>query len=488
MSREQVVGTLTSSIRRFVSGTLFSRVSGLFRDISMAWVFGATAEVAAFMVAFRFSNLLRRLLGEGALQAAFIPLFERLKIEEEKRGARFFWDLVLTLTCVLVAIIAVVELFLSMALQYNFFDPSLTEVLELSRWMFPAILFICLFGLTQAVVQCEDGYFLSGVSPALFNIVWISSLYFLYGHDQKEAMITLSKVVVFAYFVQWIVLVPKAFRATGKQLFSKFALFSFEIREMIRGMGLGVIGVGAVQINAFFDALFARAAELQGPAWLWYALRLEQLPMALFGVAVGSSLLPVLSRAQKNGETEKVEELLRFSNQRVEALLVPCTFAIIALGFSAIGFLFGRGEFDLVDQRETARCLNAYALGLPAQGLLVVASALCWARGDYKSPMLASVASVVLNIVLNALFVFGWGWGAASVAFSTAIAAWVNLCVLTRRMPTFSWQIIAASGIACVMAVAFGNETLLFDGAIFTLSFVLAVFLFNLEGLYRRMV
>jgi len=287
------------SIVYFISGTLLSRFSGLFRDVTLAYVFGTSGALAAFFVAYRLANVMRRLFGEGALLGGFIPHFEEKRKASERDGAIFYRDTLFTIAAMLICVTIVVETVL-------YCLPS-SELLSLTALMFPSILFVCLFALANAILQCSGRFFLSGVSPILFNVVWIIAA--LMTSDVRS----LSLAIVAACILQWLVVghfAGGSFKGllTKREWFSP-KLFSKDLTAMLIPLGASVLGVGAMQINSAIDVLIARSAAAAGPAYLSYAIRIEQLPLALFGVAISSALLPLLSRHRTERPTDEHAEL-----------------------------------------------------------------------------------------------------------------------------------------------------------------------------------
>jgi putative peptidoglycan lipid II flippase len=204
----------------------------------------------------------------------------------------------------------------------------------------------------------------------------------------------------------------------------------------VKPLILGIVGVGAVQINSALDAIFARIADLSGPAYLWYAIRLEQLPLALFGIALSSALLPSLSRAIQAKDFVQYRSLLEEGLRYSMALMIPCSFALWVLGAPAINLLYGRGQFSVSDVQETLLCLWGYGWGLvPSVATLLLASG-SYARSSYVHPALASLLSVMFHISCNIFLVFGLHWGAVSIAVSTSLAAYCNCLLLARSLYT----------------------------------------------------
>jgi putative peptidoglycan lipid II flippase len=465
-------GAISKSALLFLSGTFLSRCSGLVRDMAMAFCFGSHPAVAAFMVAFRFANLFRRLFGEGALSASFIPHFESFKAEAPRQGASFFRDFFASLALLLFLIVLGVEIALGVLLKGGMMgNQEHGEILSLSLRMLPGIPFVCLFALTSALLQCEKKFFLSGLAPASFNVVWIGALFWFQKCSPEEGMRNLSFAIIAAFFVQWLVTVPGVWRILSqsvnwKSLF-KVKLFSPEIRTLFRPFVFSSVGIGAVQINGVLDALFARFASPEGPAYLWYAIRLEQVPLALFGIALSSALLPPLSRSIQEGRWQQGRELLIFGLKSSLNLMLPCTFALFALGAVSINLLYGRGDFTERATLQTVISLWGYALGLiPSVFVLLIAPAF-YAQKDYRTPMIASSYAVLLNIALNTLMVFFLHWGPFSVAMATSISAFFNCWMLSRALSRrmgpilyFGFFSSAAKGIASTLIAGAGSSLL----------------------------
>ncbi len=396
----------------------------------MAAVFGTTPAVAAFWMAFRFAYLLRRLFGEGALNAAFIPHFEGLRKENPQKGARFFYDLTTGLTLTLLLLILLIEGILG---GYLLLKGS-SYVITLTMVMLPALVFISLYALNASLLNCERSYFLPSVAPAVLNLVWIVALAFLWQKVPSQSLKYLAMIIVFAFALQWAVTLPRVLRylseGLGKNWWQEKGFSGREILLILRPFALGMIGVAASQINSALDAIFARVADVEGPAFLWYAIRLQQLPLALFGVGLTSALLPPISRAIRNQNRERYRHFLNFSLKKTLALMLPISAAILVLGFCSVNLVYGHGAFSSPAIKETTLCLWAYGAGLFPMTIVLVFASAFYAQKNYRIPTTVSLITVGLNIGLNALFVFVFHMGAISVAVATTLTACMNGALL----------------------------------------------------------
>lgn len=240
--------SIFQSAKRFFSGTILSRISGLLRDVAMASAFGTQEAVAAFLVAFRFSHLLRRLLGEGALQTAFIPQFEKLRHDTPQRAVTFFKDLVLCLTTLLIFIIFFTMGSLGLLLYFGHLNTGNQEIAWLTFLMMPSLLFICLFGINASLLQCEKIYFIPSVAPTLFNLVWLLGILFLQHLPVMQAMYWLAFFVILACMSQWLITLPYVWKRLKQYTLSensskKFTFFSKDVRDLAKPLFLGIVGV-----------------------------------------------------------------------------------------------------------------------------------------------------------------------------------------------------------------------------------------------------
>lgn len=461
---------VSKSALSFLTGTFLSRISGMLRDMTMAFCFGSNPAIAAFMVAYRFANLIRRLFGEGALSSSFIPHFEALRQDDPEKGAQFFRDLLFSWTVGLSTIILLVECALGCWLKWGDLSEGSSQILILSMLMLPGILFICLFALSSALLQCEKKFFLSGAAPIAFNFIWIIAIWKLRHENPSVAVIGLSAAIVLAFFMQWILTVPSNFRFLKSHLsfrqILQVRLFTPELKSALKPFLLGAIGVGAVQINSALDAVFARFASLEGPAYLWYAIRLQQVPLALFGLALSAALLPPLSRAIKANAWDQFRHLLHFALGRSFSLMMPCTIALFVLGPAIVNLIYGRGDFNAVSTYQTIICLWGYGIGLVPYVFVLILAPFFYAQKDYRTPTLASFLSVILSTGINAFMVFSLHLGAFSIALATSAAAFFNFYFLNYKLsqktgPCFNIALFRSFSKTSAASLAAGAITVL---------------------------
>ena len=361
------------------------------------------------------------------MQGGFVPQFEQIRTSSEEKAVQFYYDVRLSLTITVGGFCSLcMLLFFGGAI---FFD---SDLLLMTALMMPGILFLILYALNSSVLQCQRRYFLPAFAPALFNLVWIITAFCLRSWDLRSAMLGLSISMVFAFAAQWYV-TAHPLRIWGiKSL--RAEPFSEGVRSLIKPFSLGVVGVGAAQINSALDALFASWADPSGPAYLWYAIRLQQLPLSLLGIALTNALLPPLSRSIEQGAFSRFNELLQGAVKKTLILMIPCTVGIFLFSEWGIGLIYGHGSFLASDVTKTAVCLQYYGLGLVPTALTLLYANAFYAQREYTHPMRCSLASVGCNIVLNGLFVFGFSFGAASIALATALSSALNCALLAFKL------------------------------------------------------
>lgn len=453
------IASIKKSALRFFSGTALSRISGMLRDIILAYIFGTHPSLAALFVAFRLSSICRRLFGEGAMQSALIPYFEAIRKENVQKAFRFFQDLSGCMGLLLTGFILVSMIGLQCSHLFISWSEGNAQIVNLTTILMPSLFFICLFGLNISLLQCQKQYFVVGIAPACFNIAIIIGALLFRGGNPTAVMPYVAISLIVGCFLQWFVSFVPALKiarpSLGEHFLKGVQPFSKSIKEFGRPLILGMLGAGATQINNAIDALFARCADPEGPAQLWYALRLQQLPLALFGIALSGALLPPLSRTIQAGNIEEYKRFLEFGLRRVIAILLPATAALLVLGLPLINLVYGHGDFLTDTVFITTGCLQGYALALVPTGFVIVLAPAFFARKDYSTPAIGAFIALFVNCALNSFMVFSLQWKSISVALATAACAWCNALYLWYRLEHNFGRVLSQEGQREIIKICF---------------------------------
>ena len=422
---------LLRSIATVGGYTGISRILGFIRDILIASVVGTGPVADAFFVAFRFPNLFRRLFGEGAFNAAFVPLFARKLEQSGAAAARLFAEQ--TLAVLLSALLLVTALamatmpWLMYVLAPGFAEePEKFELaVQLSRITFPYLLFLSLAALLSGILNSLYRFAAAASAPILLNLFFIAALLIVVPLVGLPGQV-LAWTVAAAGLAQFLWLLAAAARA-GMALRLPRPRLNADLRRLLRLMIPGVLSAGAQQLNLLVGTIIA-SLQAGAVSYLYYADRVYQLPLGLIGIAFGVVLLPDLTRKLRGGAEAAAMESLNRGLEHALLLTLPATAALIVIPWPIIVVLFERGAFDAEASRATAQALAAFALGLPAYVLVKVLQPAFFAREDTVRPLKMAAASVAANIALSlALF---WPLGHVGLALATALAAWLNAGLL----------------------------------------------------------
>ena len=426
-----------------------SRVLGLVRDQVFAAFFGAGLQFDAFITAFRIPNLLRDLLAEGALSAAFVTTFtQTLKNKGEEEALRLS-NRVATLIIIFITAISILAWIYAPAivrmLAPGFFDVSSKAALtiELARIMIPFLLLIALAAQAMGMLNAFNIFGLPALASAFFNIGSIVGGLLL--GFSLGPRIGLSAIAGMAYgtliggFLQLAVQWP-SLRRCGIRYRPDFSFSDPGVRQILRLMGPAIIGTAAVQINVFVNTNFASeiidpatGAVLNGPvSWLSYAFRFMQFPIGVFGVAIATATLPALSRSTTNQNNVEFRQTLAHSLALVFLLCIPSAVGLAVLGRPIVALVFEHGKFTAFDTVQTANALAAYSVGLAGYAAVKVLSPAFYALNDARTPMLVSLGSIAVNYLMNSLLVEPFGH--VGLAFSTSAVALVNFLLLALLM------------------------------------------------------
>lgn len=419
--------------------TAGSRLLGFLRDVLIARVLGTGPAAEAFVVAFRLPNLFRALLAEGAFNASFVPLFARRVEEEGLPAAVRFGEqalamlLAVTLGLTLLALAAMPWLMRLLAPGFDEAGGQYSLAVELARVTFPYLVFICLTALFAGMLNSLRRYTAAAAAPMVLNLVMIAAL--LLAPWLGDTPRVLSWSVTLAGVAQLAVLVVAARRA-GVRPRLGLPRLTPEVRRLLGLMGPGLVAAGAMQLNLFVGTMIATLQD-GAAAVLYYADRVYQLPLALFGIALSVVLLPELTRRLRSQGEGAAREGLNRGLEYALLLTLPATVALMTIPLPIARALFERGAFRPEDSVATALALFAYAAGLPAFVLTKVLQPAFFAREDTVTPLRAALTGVACNLVLAIglfLLLRDRGLGFLGLASATAIAAWVTTGVLAWKL------------------------------------------------------
>jgi putative peptidoglycan lipid II flippase len=427
-------------IRSFItvsSGTLASRLLGFVRDSMVAALLGAGPVADAFLVAFQLVNVVRRLLTEGALNAALVPAWLRLRdAEGAATAAAFAGKLLGTVSAALFAATALVAL--AMPLMIAALAPGFagSEALAMAvadaRLMLPYLAFAGPVTVLMAVVNAQGRFALTAFSPLLFNIALIAVMasLLLWRQDAARAALILAAVVGIAGLLQLLILILRRGENAATPLRVSFdkdmcGFFAKAIPGMVASSGPQLLMIAA--------AIIASASP-SAVSWLYFANRLIELPLGLVGVAMGTVLIGELTRAVRSGDAVAVAHAESRALELAAGLALPATLGLIVLAEPIVRLLFEHGAFTASDTAATARALVWLALGLPAQVLFKALAPAFFARENTATPLISVLKGIVF--ALATAFLFGHFFGVEGIAAGIALGAWSSALSLLREGAT----------------------------------------------------
>ena len=475
---------------------MISRVLGFVRDILMASTLGAGLAADAFFIAFKLPNFFRRLFAEGAFTAGFVPLFSKRLGKGERGQEQAISFANKTLGVFLPSLLLVLAIFeISMPWVMEILTGGFDEaepqkfdlVVKLGRLTFPYLMLISLVTLLAGVLNGLGKFSAAAFAPVLLNICMISALLFWPGGAVHSAT-TLATAVSIAGIVQLVWLLIAVKRA-GISLKLPKPKLTPSIKQLLAVAAPAAVGAGIMQINLLIDLLIAARMLPEGSiSYLFYADRLNQLPIGVIGVAIGTVLLPSISRALGAGDAIGAQNQQNRAMEFGLFLTLPAAAALMLVSHELIGSLFERGAFTSADTTAAAMALVAYASGLPAYVMIKVLTPGFFARQNTKTPVKIAAFSLVLNTSLNLLLIGPLAH--VGLALATSIAAWVNVAmlyyylrrdghfVMDARLKSRIWRTIAATllmGLALMMLIPLLNEGFMAGGFARLQSLILLV-------------
>ncbi|MEJ0008786.1 MAG: murein biosynthesis integral membrane protein MurJ [Steroidobacteraceae bacterium] len=414
-----------------------SRVLGLAREQIFAALFGGGRLLDVFTIAFRIPNLLRDLFAEGALSTAFVTIFSRTISREGDAAAFRLANKVLTLAVLTISAITVLGIVFApwiISVLAGGFDPAKQALtVTLARIMFPFILMVSLAALVMGMLNARNVFGIPAMASSFFNlgsiVAGVGLGWWFDPHFGERALLGLALGTLVGGLLQLVVQLP-ALRREGYRFAPDFIWRDRGVLEVLRVMGPSVIAASSTQINVTVNSMFASHLGNGPTGWLSIAFRVMQLPLGIFGVALGTVSLPLLARLAAAGKRDDFRTELGHGIRLAFLMTIPATVGLIVLADPIVSVLYRHGRFTIDQAHGAAAALRYYALGLVGYASLKVLVNAFYAIDRRKTPMFVSFGAVGLNLLFNWLFTWHLGWGARGLAFSTACIATTNFIVL----------------------------------------------------------
>ncbi len=412
--------------------TFLSRVLGFIRDILIARYLGSTVIADAFFVAFRIPNFFRRVLAEGAYSAALIPVFSGVVLnpKDEREASDFVENT--TSMLLFATVVLTIIFFFGMPYIIQVLAPGFTdnkEAYELAvhfgKIIFPYIIFISLAAHFASINNVHERFAAGAFAPAILNISFILSLFFLTPFVTTAGH-ALSYGVLIGGVLQFLYLYRAVLNFYRPRII--LPVLNEKLKKFFKLFLPGVVGSGVIQLNIVIGTIIASFLPVGAISHIYYADRLNQLPLAIFGIALGIVLLPSLSKAIKQSDLETTNNIQNRSIEFSLLISLPSAIGLFILAEPIIHILFERGAFVPGDTFYTAKVLSYFALGLPAYIIIKVLVSCFFAREDTKTPLYISIVSVITNVILSLLLI--GSMREMGIAVATAISAWVNALLL----------------------------------------------------------
>ena len=436
---------LIKSTSTFSFFTLISRILGYCRDLLIAIYLGSGPIADAFFVAFKIPHTFRRLFSEGTFNAAFVPSYSSELVLGKKRSELFANKIFNLLLFFLLLIVLIIEVFMPSFVYI--IAPGFTEnsdkldlTISLTRITFPFLLFVCVSSFFSAILNSHNKFAVAAAVPIILNIFLISTLLFQnYLNDQL--VFYLSYAVTFAGLIQLVLLYFFV-----KKYFSPKITLNFKIEKNVKlffkKLLPSIFSSGVTQINILVGTIIA-SFQASAVSYLYYADRIYQINLAIAGIAIGTVLLPNLSKNIQSKNKKKIDSIQSKSLELCLFLSLPASAALLIASEEITSSLFGYGSFDLTSVKNSSKALFYFALGLPAFATIKIFSSFLFARHNTKLPFYFSLFSVFLNIIISIYFFSKIGF--IIIPIATTISSWFNsiiLLVYLMNKNYFSLQIV----------------------------------------------
>ncbi len=422
------------------AATLASRVMGYVRDMAMSWAFGTGMAADAFYVAYRIPNLLRELLAEGSMSAAFIPVFTETLAKESKENARRLANAVFARLLVILVVLTGLGMIFAPAVvnvvawgwAYKAQHDKYLLAVTLTRIMFPYLLFIGLAALAMGMLNSLRSFLTPALSPVMLNVMTISavvlSIRFL-----PDPILGVAVGVVLGGLCQFLIQVP-GLQKQGMMIRPRFEPTHPGVKR-IGTLALPVFVSSSVnQFNIFIGTIFASFLATGSITYLFYGMRFIHFPLGIFGIAIATAVLPTMSAQAARRETDAFRDTLSLGLRLVFFIMFPAMAGLITLRMPIVKLLLEHGQFDQISTQGVAAALLYYAVGLWAfAGVRIVAQAF-YALQDTKTPVKIAVLALCANILLSTVFILWTPLQHGGLALAASLASMLNISLLTVQL------------------------------------------------------
>lgn len=429
---------LLRTLAAISSMTMLSRVTGLLRESLFARAFGASAYTDAFIIAFRLPNLLRRLFAEGAFSQAFVPILSEYKTQHGEQATKTLVDHVATAliwATVLTSIVGIVGaplLIMFLAGDLRETPDAYNASIIMTQMMFPYIACMSFVALAGGILNTWRQFKVPAFTPVLLNLCFIFASLVLVNY-LEQPIYAMAIAVCVGGLLQVAIQIPSLVKIGMLPRISINPLIGLRdagVRRMLRKMGPAVFAVSAAQISLLINTAIAASLAAGAVSALQYADRLMEFPTAMLGVALGTILLPSLSKANSEGNTAEYASLLNWGLRLTFLLALPAAVGMATLAEPMIATLFHYGKFDDAALANSSMPLMAYSAGLLGIILVKILAPAFYARQDVKTPVRIAIAVLFATQLMNVLFVYGMNLGVAGLALSIGLGACINATCL----------------------------------------------------------
>ena len=425
---------LFSSLRKVISGTGLSRFFGLIRDISTTNLLGASIFHDIFVICLKIPNLFRRFFAEGAFNQAFIPIYSDFEKANNKNDTYEFLNslagiLISSLFVFTLLVLIFAPMFIFIFAPGFYFDPVKKDLaINVLRIMFPYLALISLVAFAGGIQNTHKRFSIPAYTPVFFNLSLIIAAVAI-APKYEMPIYVLAWGVFLAGIVQLLIQILPLWRINRLPI-PKLNFNNSGIKKFFRLIVPAVLAGGIIQINLLIDTIFASLLETGSPTWLYVSDRLIQFPMGIFAIAIGTVLLPTLSKFDLNHEKDKFISGIQKGQKFVLYIGLPSLIGLFFCAEDLISTIFYRGAFTSVDVINSSYSLMAFSFGLPFFMLMKVLTPAFFARKDTKTPMYVALVSLFLNVVFNYYLAFILDYGHVGIAIGSSLAAIISVFTL----------------------------------------------------------